>query len=365
MGNLFFQSRILFYLIIFLMSFTQAHASKTTWVGTLPGGVWSSASNWDNGVPTASDSAIITGGDMITNMNVLISSDALARHVTVDDHCILTIRESFTLSVTSVPLLFDRSTGIRIEKDGSFLNYGNLNISNANNGLFILGIFENFGDCTINEAADNGILLADSDDAFLSGGSGSVKNEGDLLIMNSGVALFISGISKYTNEDFMSVMDCSSGIINSGDADFQNNSRLDISNIEDVGISNRATFVNNGTLVFKNIGSSNNGIAISNFKAATVFGAFDIGNFENNSTILMSEIKGTAIRNDDSTTFLNTGTIWVQDALKYGLIGMPMSTFTMTEDGVLVLKSIGIAPLDIHEESVFEIADGGVVTISD
>ncbi len=342
MSNSISSSRILFLQVLLLITLAQAHASKTTWIGTFGATDWNTATNWDNGVPSAIDSAIIRGGTMSQNLNVLISSNAEALHVTINDHCILSILLSSSLNVANAP-----NHSIRIEQNGSLLNFGSLTVSNSYNGFHILGNFENHKDCTINSIVAVGISIQ---------GTSSTKNEGDLFIMNTEFAFVSEGDAQYTNEGFMSIEDGKTGITNSVNANFENNGRIDISHMERHGINNSASFVNNGPVVLDSIANNNDGVALINSRDY----------FENNSNIVMSGILGTAISNgnySDSTIFLNSGTIWVKDAIRNGLIGLPMSKFTITENGFLILKSIGIAPLDIHEESGLEVAEGGFVNI--
>jgi len=357
MKVLFSSSRLLLITLLILLFLSQAYASKSTWIGTDPSGSWSNSANWDNGVPSLTDSAVITGGNIDVNLNVLISSNVGVRHITIDNYCILSILQTVSLEATDAP-----GNAIRVEPNGSLLNFGSLDIFNAGNGIFNCGNFENYGNCIIGGTL-NGLAQF---------GPASFSNVGKIEIMNSNVGLTSSTRSLDTlttiNTGEISITNCGYGIINDLIVKFQNNSTLSISNTAEGGISNSGTFINNGQLVLKDIGNNTNNsnfrIAIENYEI-TLQGTTYTGYYENNSNIVMSELKGSAIKNNNSATFLNSGNIFVQDALEYGLICMPISTFTNTTSGILSVSSTILDPLDIHEQGVFEIADGTGVTIRD
>jgi len=355
--------RVLYSAIFILVGMTNMSASKTTWIGALPGGDWSIAANWDNGVPTQSDSAIIVGGNDIIKMNVLISSNAVAAHITIDDFCILSISPLTLLNVVEKPTLFaPQLSGIRLEEEGSLLNFGSLNVSNFDNSILVLGNFENHGSCTLDGARLNGLLIAESDNIFLTQGSGTVQNKEDIIISNTGVALFIAGNSQFTNDNLLKIQDCNYGISNYKSAIIHNNSRIDIINIQGIGITNSASFTNNSILLLKNTGISDSTAAIVNIViAGNVLGGDQTGYFENNSNIVISDINGSAIRN--GSNFLNKGIIRAEDVFQSGVIGTTGSTFTITDGAFLILISIPENPLDIHQEADFDIADGGSATI--
>lgn len=343
MNNLFILPRLLILHVFLLISLTQAHASKTTWIGGMGATNWHNDDNWDNCIPTAMDSAIITGGTMSLQNNVTISANAEALHITIKEHCILSILLSTSLNVAN-----PQDFSIIIEENGSLLNFGSLTVSNSFNGIYVLGQFENHKDCTIHSIDGVGLTLR---------GNSSSKNEGDLLILNTENAFHSKGDAQFTNEGFMSLEYSIIGIANSINAIFENKGRIDISHIERHGINNLATFKNYGPILLDSIATNSSlGVALLN----------STGYFENNSNIVMSDILGTAIINGsnyDLGLFLNTGIILVQDASKNGLEADSMSNFTITEDGFLTLKSIGLTPLDIMEGGIFEVEDGGFLNI--
>ncbi len=335
--------RVLFCLTLLLITFSQTHASTITWKGIPNTTDWHTPENWIGDiVPSAADSVIITGGNINSLNIVLISADAVALHITIDGYSELGILLSTSLNVSNAPGL-----SIKIEENGSLLNFGSLTVSNSFSGFNILGKFENHEDCTIHSMVSNGIYLH---------GTSSSKNKGDLFIMDTDLAFLSEEAAQYTNEGFMSLEDGTTGITNSSNTNFENKGRIDITNMERHGILNFETFVNNGPLKLDSIASG--------FLSVAVFNSS--GYFENNSNIVMSNILGTAIINgstSDLGVFLNSGIILVQDAKVLGLVAEPMSKFTITKNGSLVLKSIGFTPFDILEGGVFEVEDGGFVNI--
>lgn len=345
MSNIPSLSRIIYLHAFLLISLTQAHASKTTWIGGIGATTWHNVNNWDNGIPTAMDSVIITGGTMSLKNNVIISTHAEALHLIIKEHCILSILLSTSLNVANAT-----NFSIVIEEQGSLINFGSLTASNSFNGISVHGKFENYEDCNIHSITGSGLSLM---------GNSSSKNEGDFFIMNTATAFLSEGDAQFTNEGFMSLEDCIIGITNSIRANFENKGRIDISNMERHGINNLATFINYGPILLDSISTTSGiGVALLN----------SIGYFENNSNIVMSDILESAITNgsnDAIGVFLNTGIILVQDAGNNGLVAESMSRFTIAEDGFLTLKSIGLTPLDILKGGGFEVEDGGFLNITD
>ena len=122
---------------------TSAFAVTTTWTGSADGTTWGDGGNWDKGVPTSADTAILTGNFAVT----IGSGDA----VTVDK---LTLDANFTGSLTlaadlTVLSLLDQEAGTfncgsqaltlgnGWNKDGSFYVHGGVfNAPNAD-GLLV------------------------------------------------------------------------------------------------------------------------------------------------------------------------------------------------------------------------------------
>lgn len=287
----------------------------------------------------------------MTAMTVVeIYNNTAVRHITIDEYCKLTTVQSTILEVTDAP-----GDAIRIEKNGIFSNKGTANIFNAPNGISILGNFENEGDCTI-DAAGNGHHLLEL---------GSMTNEGALIVRNSLLALKCS--AQHINEGTMTIQNCTDGIYAGKDSNIQNNGRMTLENIAKVGLKNNRVFTNDGSLIFKNIGlPDSSGIAISNERIIVPLGPSSSviypGNIINNSSIFISDVKGTAIEVLEYSTFLNLGTVWIQDATDSGLIGLPVSSFKVADDSILVIRSIGTS-LEIQQNGFFEVAVGGTMTI--
>ena len=348
--NSHYSYRILFCYALLVLHTISAHATTITWSGFLGTSDWHSSANWiGNVVPTLTDSVFISGGSMTAMTMVEISNNAAVRHITIDEYCKLTTSLSTILEVTDAP-----GDAIRIEQNGAFLNKGTTNIFNAPNGISILGNFENEGDCTI-DAAGNGLHLMEL---------GSMTNDGALIVRNSLLALRCS--AQYINEGTMTIQDCTDGIYADKDSNIQNNGSMTLENIAKVGIRNNRGFTNDGSLIFKNIGNPDSGIAISNERITVSLGSGSSviypGSIINNSSIFISGVKGTAIEVLEHSTFLNLGTVWIQDATDSGLIGLPVSSFNVADDSILVIRSIGV-PLEIQQNCFFEVAVGGTMTI--
>lgn len=348
--NLLYSYRFLFCYTLLVLHAVSAQATTITWSGFLGTPDWHSSANWiGNVVPTLTDSVFITGGSSVFNTEVEISNNTAVRHITIDEYCKLTTSPSTILEVTDAS-----GDAIRIEENGTFLNKGTANVFNAPNGIYVLGNFENEGDCII-DAAGNGVHLQEP---------GSMLNEGTLLIRNSLLALRCS--AQYINEGTMNIQDCTDGIFADKDSNIKNIGSMTLDGIAKVGLRNNRGFTNDGSLIFKNIGNPDSGIAISNERIIIPLGPGSSvvysGDIINNATIFITDVKGTAIVALERSTFLNLGTVWVQDATDSGLVGLPVSKFDVADDSFLIIRSIG-TPLEIQQNCFFEVAVGGSMTI--
>jgi len=341
-------------LIIILWTSGQVFGSKTTWKAYImgqPNGStdWNLASNWDNGVPTAMDSAIITGGTSNLNVNVLIISTVEAFHVTIEEHCILSILTSGNLLVIDSPVF-----GIKVDKYAQLINFGMLTSASHVTGIFVHGLLENYGEINTNLTI-NGI------DFY---GDGVGVNKGEIDIRNSTFGLSCSEDAQVTNEPdaLIFILDCTRGMSTSGSAKFINNANVILTNLAIGGLYNNGIFINNNNLIIDDVDETLNSVGIFNGKDQPS----DVGEFVNNLQILMYDIHGIALKLDKSTTFLNAGPITISDVNGVGLNGIraiTQSSFSITADGSLYLPLTYGTPLDIELGSVFNIDAGGILCI--
>ena len=394
----------------------QAIGSKTTWTAGAGGSTdWFLASNWDNGVPTMADSAIITGGTNSLNVLILINSNAEALHITLDQHCILTIltagivldvfspenvirinenAQLINYGVVSYGVTNTAFTGdgilvlgrmdnygtiitdnsfsrnsIKVGANGTLINYGLnalagikgiINIAGLpppdtlnGNGIHVLGLLENQGDISTNYT-NIGIFFGDNANGI---------NSGEIKVQNSKNGLVCNGNSFVTNEldGTIDIIDSENGLGNQDSAIFTNNGDLFLTRLRFLGLFNSATFINNNSLKISGIesGSASYGILNQNLSSNTP-------HFENNMQIRMCDIKSTAIELKNSTTFINNGLVDVSDingVTKNGLIVKPQANFSITENGSLHLPLTFNIPLDIHLGGVFNVDKGGILDI--
>lgn len=340
--------RLLLCCSIFLFALTQSFASKTTWTG--PGNNWSTPTNWDNGVPTSLDSAVITGGTSASNINVLISSPVLALHVTVDDHCILSVLNSASLTIVDAP-----QDAITINEKGSYFNYGTTNVELPGvNGIRVFGKWENYGLCNINNT-NQGII-------FMNDALGI--NDGELKVITSNFGMNNKINSQFTNTNTgkITVDGCDTSLNNEGT--FTNNGDIFIYNTITFGLYNTGLFINNDYFLIFELGINSQlstGIYNQTLTNAT---AIHVGSFRNNGYIDISEVTGTAIKNTNYTTFLNNSSMIIYTVIKDGIVNMPLSTFTMSADSELDMFLIYGCPLDTQLGSVFDIAQGAYLNLS-
>lgn len=336
--------------IIFLV-LSQSFASKTTWIG--PGNNWLDANSWDNGVPTMADTAIITGGTSLLDVDVLIISTAEALHVQVDAYCNLTILGSGILLVIDAPV-----HGIRIEENGRVINNGVINTAFTGNGIYVFGRLDNYGTISTNETG-NGIVFA---------GSSTGINGGEFNIKNSDLGLFCTGSSKMTNTNTgeIDISNCLRGLTNSETATFTNDSLIDIRNCDITGLRNTGTFINNNKIFMLNIGVNiNSSEGLVNDSTNYANGNSYVGDFENYGEIEIASVSGSAIVNDNSTNFLNTGQIYIATVFQDGFTNMPRATFISTPGSLLDITDVFMNSLDVRLGSIFEIAKTAIVEINE
>lgn len=351
MTRSFFRPRLILFLTLVLVSSIHVEASTIIWKGTDDVTNWHDGDSWIGGVvPSIIDSVIIRGGSETALVNVIISSTAEARFIKVEDYCILSTL--FTGSLRVGPVLGE---AIMIDKEGSLLNFGDLLVVNALDGIIVKGSFENHGDSRISGLVN---ALDDYEGLFMSDSS-IVKNFGSLLLYDLNIAISLEDDASFENQGMINIEVCKLGISCIGNTLFENKSRIDFSEIENFGIFNIGSFINNGPMFLNDAGKSNLGAAISNL--AFGFNA----SFVNNSNIVMSNLEKTAIRNAGPADFMNNGIIIIQDTPEYGLDLNPFSTFEVSSTGSLVVPAAVMSSLIVHDEAIFDIANGAVLTVKD
>ncbi len=351
MTRSFFRPRLILFLTFVFFSSIYLEASTIIWKGTDDVTNWHDGDSWIGGVvPSIIDSVIIRGGSETALVNVIISSAAEARHIKIEDYCILSTL--FTGSLRVGPVLGE---AIMIDKEASLINFGDLLVVNALNGIVVKGSFENHGDSRISGLVNS---VVDYEGIFMSDSS-IVKNFGTLLLEDLNIAISLEDDASFENQGMINIEVCKSGISSIGNTLFENKSRIDFSEIENFGIFNIGSFINNGPMLLNNAGKSNLGAAISNL----TFG-FN-ASFVNNSNIVMSNLEKTAIRNAGPAAFMNNGIIIIQDKPEYGLDLNPFSTFEVSSTGSLVVPAAVMSSLIVHDEAIFDIANGAVLTVKD
>lgn len=266
--------------------------SAGLWVGCASDGLWTTASNWDNGaVPTASDNVTIDLGETIT-----VSGAAYARSITLSNGAELIVSASGSLTASTAA---NSSSGdaIRLNSGTSLTNSGTITITNSGDD----GIQCSGGTLT-NESSGSIVLDACAFDFYFLN-SAQVTNHGTISSSNA-VNDGLYNRATLTNESGGSINISNAGAV--GLYNYEglttNYGTITVTSSGGDGIRNRASLINEmgGSINITGAGSEGffnyiSSAQLTNSGTITITGSTaadlkDLGTFTNN---LLLEVKGT------------------------------------------------------------------------
>ncbi|OIN56993.1 hypothetical protein [Arsenicibacter rosenii] len=286
-------------LAVCLLPLTTLMAQTTNWTGG-SGNAWNNAGNWDNGVPTATLNAVISG---TATVQPVLSTMAEAKYVEVKDGASLTITATGSLSLNG-------STTYGLLNSGTVLSAGAISIGNS---------------------------VAVTLSGILNGGTGSFTNAvgGSITINRAGGSGGLNNSGTFVND----------GLITIGNIEFNNQN----------DIENYATFINSATGIIRmdrgtsnglwNLSGSftNDGKIFVGLIANTGTGILNYAPFRNNTG---AEIHITRVPNAIVTTsgFVNSATITVGASASVSSSGVRLTStgsFTNTGAGLIQIDNTG------------------------
>lgn len=135
-------------LIVFLLLTTFVHSQTTSWKGTVST-AWRDASNWTNGIPSATRDAIIGDANFTGSFQPAISRSATARSLTLGGvrSSTLTLSRNLTISGgitinSNGSIAHGKAT---ISLTGNFINNGTYSTSSNNSTVIMAGIAQVIG----------------------------------------------------------------------------------------------------------------------------------------------------------------------------------------------------------------------------
>jgi len=339
--------------------FAYSYAATITWTGATDSD-WDTASNWDAGVPTATDDVGIDDG------TVVLSSTATVLRISLLGSSELTIDAAAILNIDGYTLNDD---GLEVNNSASVINDGTLNVSNINggvgaDGIYLRGVFTNNGTVTISNTAQHGMYMQRGTFTNNAGASLTISASG--LTTGGGDNLYIddsSGIfSLFTNNGTVTLttmIGADDGIYINDGSSFENNSMVTINSVSDNGIrlDDGGIFNNNSGATFVIAGGADDQLYIDNSNAmfvndgtVTLTNGSDValyvtdsGNFVNNAVVNISNSSNYSIQIDANTTgtadITNNGTITVTGGSNDGVRIQEGGTFSNA--GTLILDAIG------------------------
>ena len=258
--------RSVYFLLLFLFSVSMIEG-QTTWTGNINNN-WSTAGNWTNGVPDATD--IVTIPDVFPNPDPIIMNGtvALGRSVTIEPTVTLVIEEMGSLTIVNneaIPgilnhgLLYVEGTVIISTSNIGINNQGSVSIEQSAQltiaGSTITGIqtstnsfFRNYGNIDIGTVSSNIFGLALSG-GFVNEASGKIR-----ISRTTQHSIVLGGLATFDNfgmievgifEGFATI-----GILNNGQFSNKTSGNIKIDYASSRGIDNKksGTFNNEGDI---------------------------------------------------------------------------------------------------------------------
>jgi len=351
--------QLLLTLAICVAAISSSFSATVTWDGGGDGINWTDPLNWDtDALPTAADDVDFDGND------VTLTANTTVQRVFVDGSAIFTVDAGVTLTVSGFS---GNDEGVEIQGSATLINNGTIAISNIvggddADGFYNKGTTTNNGTITIDGAGQHGLYVV----------AGVFTNTatGIITITNSGV---VEG-----DGDDLYVDDANSGtlfgmLVNDGMITINTTSGDDGINVND-----NATLNNNNIIIIN--GGSSDGVRTQ-----------DGGIFNNNANgVLTINMSGDeAIQNDSPSTFnnagtldinapgdhsmevkatfINSGTLTIDDTVDDGLNITNSGSFTNTVDGVITITNPAKNAIQVDANSNATpamIDNAGMITIT-
>jgi len=340
----------------------SAFGAEITWLGGSDSD-WNNPFNWDLfQVPMASDTVIISS----TGSSVVFSGTSTVTRVYVTSNSQLTIEAGATLTIDGASTDDALETG----STGTIINNGNIIITNATgndiDGLYNKGTFTNGGSISINGAGEHG--LRTSGGTFTNNGSISITNVGQADSNADNIYLdddSSTGPSTLANNGTITIVMTSGdhGIYAKDFSKFDNSSTVIISS---TGGDDGIAMETNG--IFNNLSSGIVNINSSNDEGVVVRKG---GVFNNNSgsTLNITGVPSQYILvdNDGGTagTFNNSGAINISGSGgDDGILVDDASTFNNNSFGIVSISGIPNQGVVLKLSGIFNNNAGSLLDIN-
>lgn len=347
---------IYFSTLLLLGIVSHLHAKTTTWIGGV--GNWDVAGNWDMGVPTKVDSAVIRFRSDTVTIQTGTAAEVKNLDIRGTLHLLSTAVDSATLVMGDAVV---NSDGISLF--GSLNNAGVIEIYNSTgNGIILRGSLVNTGRIYVSDAYGAGIvayegtltnhtqIVLDTCTVGLDIEKSIAHNHGTIKVNSSEIdGMRIFAESEMTNHTLGIIV--INGVSQRGlevraNALLENEGTLRLKNTQEIGFDNAGMFINSDSLILDNT-------SLDPIWAGLQNGSIFIN--ESSGIVQVTNSFHTAIKNVSMGTFTNYGKIIVDDCLESGFINLADASFTNFAGSSLEITQVVDCPLQIDENSVFQI----------